>query len=256
MITLDTQFPIAYESDDHRFPWGTRTSNANNGYFRAKLLRLFDENINWALLDLGCSGGAFVESLHEMGVAAVGIEGSDYSWKNKRGSWSKLGGHRLFTSDITKPFSLRLHDVPMMFDVITAWDVLEHLHRGDFATTFENVHRHLKNEGICIFSVATVSDCVNGVELHKTIMSRNHWEGIFIEYGFEPVVGLKHYLAGHSARGRRLDESTGFNIVLKKKGTSPRATAPIVGNFEKIADRFIGSKVQKKLKSLITGEQL
>lgn len=256
MITLETQFPIAYESDDHRFPWGTRTSNANNGYFRAKLLRLFDENINWALLDLGCSGGAFVESLHEMGVAAVGIEGSDYSWKNHRGSWVKLGGLRLFTADITKSFSLKLHDVPMMFDVVTAWDVLEHLNRGDIAAAFENVHRHLKDEGICLFSVATVGDCINGVELHKTIIPRDQWEAIFIEHGFEPVVGIEHYLAGHSARGRRIDESTGFNIVLKKKGARPRAIAPVVGSFEKIADRFIGSKVQKKLKSLVTGEQL
>lgn len=256
MITLETQFNIAYESDDHRFPWGTRSSNANDGYFRAKLLRLFDEKIDWALLDLGCSGGAFVESLHEIGVAAVGIEGSDYSLVNQRGSWPKLGGHRLFTADITKPFSVRLHDRPMIFDVVTAWDVLEHLDTDGLSVALKNVQHHLKDDGICLFSVATIGDCIQGVELHKTILPRINWEAIFAAHEFEPVAEIERYFAGHSARGRRFDESSGFNIALKKKGGDTRAEAPTVGIFEKIADRFIGSKLQKRLKTLIAGDQL
>lgn len=256
MITVDTNHPIAYQSDDYMYPWGTRTSNANDGYFRAKLLRLFDEKIDWSLLDLGCSGGALVESFHEIGIAAVGIEGSDYSFNNSRGSWPKLGFKRLFTADICKPFTINLHGAQMVFDVITAWDVLEHLQDYEIPGALKNINNHLRDDGICMFSIATIGDNVQGVELHKTIMSRNEWEKTFKANGFEVFHEVENYLSGHSARGRRNDERSGFNIVLKKIGISARVCVPNTGVFEKIADKFIGSKIQKKIKSLVVGDSL
>ena len=48
MITFHTDHPIAYESDDHKFPWGTRTSNAKSEYFKFQLLRLFEERVDWS----------------------------------------------------------------------------------------------------------------------------------------------------------------------------------------------------------------
>ena len=54
-------------------------------------------------MDIGCSGGGFVYQFVTRGVFAVGVEGSDYSKKNKRSEWATIPDY-LFTGDVTKPF--------------------------------------------------------------------------------------------------------------------------------------------------------
>jgi hypothetical protein len=144
----------------------------------------------------------------------------------------------------------------MTIDAVTAWDLLEHLETDDLSSVLKNVQLHLKDDGIFLFSVATIGDCIQGIELYKTILPLTNCESIFAARGFEPASEIEQYLAGQSDRGRPFDESIGFSIALKKKGGGTRELAPAVGIFKKTADRFIGSKLQKRLKTLITGSQL
>lgn len=251
MIKFLCESPIAYESDDHKFPWGTRTSNAKSEYFKFKLLRLFDESVDWSLLDLGCSAGGFVESLHEDGVAAFGIEGSDYNRINHRGSWAKLDNIRLFTGDITKTYHFELSGSKLTFDVITAWDVLEHIPAELLPTLCDVMKNNLREDGIVILSIATIPDVVNGIDLHKTVMPKDKWVSFFEENGLTRCEEIEKYLAGHSARGKRTDERTGFNIVLQTQKNT-RAKVPNQGKFEKLLNHFVGSKLHSYIRRLLS----
>jgi len=72
-----------------------------------------------ALLDLGCSSGAFLESLKGQSWRLYGIEMSAETAKTAEAK----SGAQVFVGDIVKaPFS------PESFDVITCFDVLEHVY--------------------------------------------------------------------------------------------------------------------------------
>ena len=100
-------------------------------------------------------------------------------------------------------------------------------------------------------SIATVPDVINGIDLHKSVMPKEHWVSLFEVYGFTRCIEIENFLAGHSARGKRKNESTGFNIVLKL-GNATRAFVPQQGKFEKILNQFVGSKVQSYIKRLLS----
>jgi len=125
MIELITDYPLAYESNDHNFPHGTKNDNSTNKRFIEELHTLKQGSLN--ILDLGCSGGQLVVDFinHREGNKGVGIEGSDYSVKRKRANCPEYYNKNLFTADITKPFTVK----NIKFDFITLWEVLEHIHK-------------------------------------------------------------------------------------------------------------------------------
>jgi 2-polyprenyl-3-methyl-5-hydroxy-6-metoxy-1,4-benzoquinol methylase len=140
------------------------------------------------LLDLGCSGGQLVSDFLSFGWYAAGLEGSDYSAKTGRANWPKLGGVNLFTCDITKPFQLEANGSPVQFDVITAWEVLEHIHENDLPKLLENICNHLKPGGLFIASTCSGSCVINGIELHQTRWSNGQWKEWFGKVGqLEPT---------------------------------------------------------------------
>ncbi|HKQ85025.1 MAG TPA: methyltransferase domain-containing protein, partial [Steroidobacteraceae bacterium] len=71
-----------------------------------------------SILDLGCSSGAFLESLSAAGWTLYGIEMSAESAKTAQ----NRTGAKVFAGDI-----LEADFPPASFDVITCFDVLEHL---------------------------------------------------------------------------------------------------------------------------------
>jgi methyltransferase family protein len=73
-----TDKPVAYDSPDHVTPWGTSRDNSVSPLFNAKLGRWIPPE-EMSVLDLGCAGGGFIKSLHDMGCFGIGIEGSDFS---------------------------------------------------------------------------------------------------------------------------------------------------------------------------------
>src|SRR5436305_2430950 len=90
---LETAHPIAYESPDHLTPVGAWGYSGSDN-FNLKLLRWVPpERLN--VLDLGCAGGKLVEDLHNLGINAVGIDGTDLNQRLGRYAWGRLPG-RLF----------------------------------------------------------------------------------------------------------------------------------------------------------------
>lgn len=167
------------------------------------------------MLDLGCSGGGFVKSILDNDGFAIGIEGSDYSKKNKRAEWATIPNY-LFTADIGEPFKLLKNNDIVKFNVITAWELIEHISEDKLRTVFENINHHLVPNGVVIMSVSTKKDIIDGVNLHQTVKSKDWWIKIFFELGFKHHKGVLGYFGYDWIRGVGIDDKDSFNVVLTR----------------------------------------
>lgn len=177
-ISVQTKFPIAYESPDHLVPFGTTRDNSTNKKFvdyMARKLKSELPNRQLGALDLGCSGGQLVKDFLDLGWMAVGLEGSDFSLKHKRANWPALAGKNLFTCDITKPFAVLAGDKPARFHLITMWEVLEHIHPNDLRQLFDNILAHMDSGGYFVASTTSTPDVHDGVDLHQTKWTNAEW---------------------------------------------------------------------------------
>jgi len=207
---LITDHPIAKDSLDHLYPDGTARDNSANYIFNKKLFDLFPGE-TLSVLDLGCSGGGFVKTVLEGGHISVGIEGSDYSLIHQRAEWANIPDN-LFTCDITRHFILHAGDgLPYQFDVITAWEVLEHIKECDLVGLLLNVRFHLKCGGLFIGSTTDMSWKGDfDVEYHQTIKPIEWWIELFERNGFVRQPQTEVYFGGDWVR------SVQHNFVFRK----------------------------------------
>lgn len=197
-IKVITKHQIAYESPDHIAPCGTMQDNSTNRTFIILINKLLarefvSKQLNF--LDLGCAGGQLVRDFRDLGYISVGLEGSDYSLKHKRANWPLLGGENLFTCDIKEPFEIISED-KIKFHLITAWEVLEHIHKDDLDNFFINIIKHLEEGGYFIASTSSSSSYCNGLELHQTRMTNDEWRK-YIQGKYRELIpadlGLRYY---------------------------------------------------------------
>ena len=98
------------------------------------------------LLDVGCALGGFLAVAQEHGFQVEGVEIAEYAAEQAR---TRL--HiKVTNSDI---YSAEL--APESYDVITMWDVIEHLTEPNLA--FEKIIRALRPKGYVAFSTGDVS---------------------------------------------------------------------------------------------------
>lgn len=199
MFTLETAHPVALDSPDHLQPRSTAFDNSKNKNFNRALYKLFPPGYGVSVLDFGCSGGGMVKTILDDGHIAVGLEGSDYSKLHQRAEWATIPGN-LFTCDVTKPFSLYCDGVSCQFDVITAWEFLEHIRREDLPQLFRNMHKHLKEGGLVIGSACKHPSIHKGVEHHQTRVPLRTWLGWFKENGFRQRPDLEKHFEGRWVR--------------------------------------------------------
>ena len=174
MIKINTEYPIAYESPDHIMPWGTMRDNSTSEGFIIEAENMFKNN-PFRTLDIGCSGGQLTIDFAAKGHLAVGIEGSDYSIKHQRANWPEYHNRLLFTADATKPFSVTFANEPIKFDLITAWELIEHIHPNDLNALFKNIAANLSDNGIFVASISQNTDVINGVVLHQSVFNEIDW---------------------------------------------------------------------------------
>jgi SAM-dependent methyltransferase len=218
MIKINTEHPIAYESPDHIMPWGTMRDNSTNEEFIAQTEHFFFPN-TFNVLDIGCSGGQLIIDYHNRGHLAVGVEGSDYSVKHQRANWPEYHNKNLFTADATKPFSFILDDKdPIKFDLITAWELIEHIHPNDLNALFKNVYNNLKHDGIFVASISTKPDVIDGVVLHQSVFQQHEWSfDILTEDNAFKDTDLEWFVYPFSAAVRA--DGGSFHIGVKHKQT-------------------------------------
>ena len=183
VLELETDYLIAESSNDHISPDSTTEGISRPTFFVQNCISVLGQDIK--CLDLGAGAGGLVFEYLMNQIFAIGVDGSDFCRINRIGYWPLLPKN-LFTCDITKPFSFLSRDTQALinFDVITMWEVLEHITESDLPTLFNNISRHLNKDGYFIGSVSLVEyvDRI-GNPYHVTIKPRDWWKTKFIENG-------------------------------------------------------------------------
>ena len=253
-----SEFPIAYNSNDHKDPKGAIYDNSKNYRFNEKIYSYFKDyqdiiRKNIKVLDLGCAGGGSVRDFLEGGCTAIGIDGSDASLNLRRVEWAALVNHYLFTADITKEFQIvDGSNKNCKFDLITSWEVIEHLKLDGINTLLSNVNNHLKETGLLIVSI-DISDgeSESGLKLHQTIRSKDYWVDLFEKHNLVERPEFYNYFNNHYIRSVKFSAPNSFVGVFTKNYSTP---SPKKLKFKtKIMDYWFGSRIQKIIKRFILG---
>lgn len=221
-LKISTNYPYAFQSQDFLVPKGASEDRTRCPAFVRDVQNLFRRKIRY--LDLGCSNGGLVYDFLLQGNVAFGIEGSDFGLTNQSQHWRVIPDF-LGNADLTKQFQVSDNGVESKFDVIGAWEVLEHISAGDLPTFFLNVYNHLADGGIFMASVAQFPDFdpVTGQKWHITIESRDWWIKQFSEFGFSEITIPAGF---HFPRGdgnptvydwdAKANPESGFHVFLKR----------------------------------------
>ena len=181
MIYFKSQRLHPIYSKDYSEPKGARHDNSGSTYFTEAIERTFKGNkINF--LDLGCAGGQLVKDMYDLRHLAFGIEGSPYQKNHKLNNWVSIPDN-LFVSDITEKFRFYTYDengqsTKVLFDVISAWDVLEHIPEDRLPGLIENLTKNLKPDGFFICGIADFED----EGYHVTIQNKEWWIKLFEQH--------------------------------------------------------------------------
>lgn len=198
-----TDYPVAHDSPDHIQPTGTVRDHTRHPRFIRACENFFPDKKRLSFLDLGCSAGGIVLDAVLRGHIGIGLEGSDISYLEQRAEW-RLLRENLFTCDISKPFMLTQNgSTPYIFDVVSAWEVLEHLKREGVEELFANLARHIRPGGIFACSISRVDGgfMEDGRPIHQTCEPLSWWEKAAQGQGFErmqnPPLSRADYARGN-----------------------------------------------------------
>lgn len=189
MFSIISSNKVALDSLDHKAPRGSRIALSRRFYFEHVLDKFMTENSFMSITDQGCSSGAFISGMHDTGYLALGLEGSDYSEKTKRGDWGRLNNICLFTCDITKKFEIKFCDENFKFDILTSFEVLEHIENKDLDAVFDNFKNITHKNSIFLFSIG-ILDSPYHVNLFK---KKSQWLEYFKKYNLVEDKNIKDY---------------------------------------------------------------
>lgn len=206
-ITIETEKPVALESLDHTQPLGAANDNTWKKAFNRKLWQIQPEP---RVLDLGCSGGGFVRSILEDGGFAIGIEGSDFSFRHKRAEWGVIPNH-LFTADCTEPFRIsNCQPDPVRFNVVTGWEFFEHIATDKIPAVLQNVKDHAQPGALFMGSISQQIE-----PHHQTVQSKQWWIEEFRGQGFVHRPDLERHFGDDIVRGFNYEHAPSFFVVFQ-----------------------------------------
>lgn len=166
------------------------------------------------VLDVGCATGIFLKEMQNRGWQAYGIEPSDYA-ANYAKEQLKLN----VTHDYLQADSFEANQ----FDLITLWDVFEHLPNPQ--ETLHIIHKILKPGGVLLL-------CLPNPESWNRYWFKEAWAGWDVprhHYGYKAKT-LTQLLKKHGFGFKRIKSFTGhhgmttisIDFWLKKKGVSKK----------------------------------
>lgn len=131
-------------------------------------------------LDIGCAYGADVKAFIDMGIEAYGVDVSDYAIN------TSLVKDNLRIVDIAEevlPFP------DESFDLVSARNVLEHIHRKNLPHVLSEISRVLRIGGLLyMIAESPTSPSARADLTHVTLMYRWEWAHMLRFYGLEPSV--------------------------------------------------------------------
>jgi SAM-dependent methyltransferase len=144
--------------------------NVGIGY--NNLCKNLTESINGpiSILDIGCGPGFSLEIAGKYGIDAVGIDIAPCLSK----VWRELGVNAVVACSDALPFD------DYSFDVITAWDVMEHIPEEGVLDTLMEMKRVAKNKTLISLIICLEEERHKfGVQCHVTLKPPIWWERKF-----------------------------------------------------------------------------
>lgn len=145
---------------------------------------------NKKILDVGCAGGAFLKAANDIGFDVIGVEPSH---------WMCEYGKKVYGVNICQGQLIDQKFEPSSFDVVSFWDVIEHLSRP--GEVLEHAHGLLKNDGTLIINYPDYGSCFARIlgskwpfllSVHLIYYDRNTIKRQLEKCGFE-VMEIKPY---------------------------------------------------------------
>jgi len=210
-IKVVTNKPVAVDSPDHICPVGAVNDNHSHSDYIEEVISYFPSR-QLKVLDLGCAGGQLAVDFSHRGHFSIGLEGSSFSRETKRFNWKQYSGTILHNADLTEPFEVQKDGEKILFDCISAWEVIEHFKPEDLQKVFDHVESNLAPGGIFVGSINTSKDertLENGevIVLHQSLFTKEEWlskilkERNVVPYPFKNAVRVSN---------------KSFNICLRK----------------------------------------
>jgi len=241
-IKIMTKYPIATASPDFKIqqeelilPCSAGEDNSTSlklidkiGEHYAKTIGVDKNDLRLNCLDLGCGGGQLIVDLNKQSFTdtCIGLDGiaGTIGWPN----WLTYPNN-FYNVDLSKEYTILNAQTsePMQFDLITSWEMIEHLHPQDIDIFFKTLHKHLSPTGMFIGSIAMFPDTrdTNGFYeghphhdptteqfvLHQTVMSREEWRETLKDYNLhEYPFKDSRYKCGYLATRDHPDSPTGL----------------------------------------------
>lgn len=164
----ESNYIFGYNILKHRIFWGKR------------IKAVYEHKKNGALLDVGCAFGYFIKHMTK-DFEAYGIDSSDYAISRAR---EVVSDDRLAVADAQTgiPFKKR-------FDVITAFDVMEHITNIEGA--FRNFREKLERGGVLIMEFPIKKTPINRDKTH-IYRPLDEYIRTLKKVGFKEI-SVKHY---------------------------------------------------------------
>lgn len=226
---VKTEFPVALKSPDYFSPTGFKEyCTTRSQRFVCSCERIFKKK-PIKHIDIGCGRGGITLDFLLRHHISIGLDGSDCLSIAAEREWDILGNKNLFTADACQKYEIFYKDknqdgVPGVFhaDIITAFELLEHLPESRLDGFFKNILFHLDRNGLFVCSVSYGSYVLNGVEHHLCRHPKSWWLKKLDGYGFiESSVNPFHPY--DFPRGCEpgydfvANPSLGCHLILKKK---------------------------------------
>ena len=146
------------------------------------------------LLDIGCAYGPFLAAAAEAGFVPYGIEPAEDAVRYVNEELRFTAWHGFFPDDMPgASLSSSSGNVPIQFDIITLWYVIEHFKEP--GKVLLEISRLLKAGGILAFSTPSLSGISGRRQLHSFLKNSpgDHWtiwspgicKRILKQYGFK-----------------------------------------------------------------------
>ena len=194
-VTIIAAGNVAEESPDHICPVGTiNDNNTSPGYVTdvENYCKQYMKKDKISYMDIGCAGGQLAVDFANRGHFSIGLEGSDHNIKRGLHNWPEYHKTVLHTADLTKPYHVEKDGQKVLFDVISAWEVIEHIHPTELETFFDNMFANLADDGVFIGSINTGPDertLPDGstIKLHQSVFPEPYWrEHLLYQYNVVP----------------------------------------------------------------------
>ncbi len=138
----------------------------------------------------------------------------------------------------------------MKFDLITAWELIEHLPEAGFRVFCQNVLTHLDQGGLFVASISTTPDR----EWHRTVKPRVWWLRLFDEYKLQNHPEIVSWFRRQFVRGARFNAGGSFHVALTRTG-DPAPRVPAMPFKETLIDLWHFSKPHRILREIVVGRK-